>query len=495
MKKKLTACLLIFVLVLTSIAPISVDAATLTWPILEFGDTGANVTALQYLLNYYGYGLTVNGTFNSSTDDAVREFQSQEYLTVDGIVETDMWIVLTAVPAQRMSSYNSDLTKAIQYLLNNKFGFELPAVNGIFDLNTKMAVMMVQAKLNLPQNGMVDANTWNNLISASAQDVYAYYTEGEYVRLDLELSYYQNITPANLKVWIDRLDSAYLSYEELVGATPQNGTKINIVDSSGTYGWAWVYPNTSTIYWQEDYIASTFGQINNTGDWSFGILHEMGHLFDLQNKWNFNAEFFAVFKSYYVIEQLSAAVIPDSYTSVLYVGDELKAFFETDADSSYDNAFANGVFSWGGAEHLFIMIKDAIGWEPFAQTFRYFSDLPSPPATNLGKFNLFMTKLRDFSHANVLGKISPEDLALFEEELGGTIAYTNRLFLGDADGDGDVTAADASAILRHVVSIAPITDPELLVNADVNLDGAVNSADSSAILRYLVNLDTLPPGQ
>jgi len=66
--------------------------------------------------------------------------------------------------------------------------------------------------------------------------------------------------------------------------------------------------------------------------------------------------------------------------------------------------------------------------------------------------------------------------------------------LGDADGNGAVNAQDAAHILRHLVRLANITHPALLLNADANLDGKVNAADAAAILRYLVRLDTLPPG-
>ena len=64
--------------------------------------------------------------------------------------------------------------------------------------------------------------------------------------------------------------------------------------------------------------------------------------------------------------------------------------------------------------------------------------------------------------------------------------------LGDVTLDGDITAHDAAAVLRHAVQINLLTEAGLK-NADVNMDGKVNAADAAVILRYVVKLDTIPP--
>jgi len=64
--------------------------------------------------------------------------------------------------------------------------------------------------------------------------------------------------------------------------------------------------------------------------------------------------------------------------------------------------------------------------------------------------------------------------------------------LGDVDRNGQINAADAALILRHLVRLSALNARQLL-NADVNLDGKVTAADAAAILRFLVRLDTLPP--
>ena len=66
----------------------------------------------------------------------------------------------------------------------------------------------------------------------------------------------------------------------------------------------------------------------------------------------------------------------------------------------------------------------------------------------------------------------------------------NLTFLyGDVNSDGEVSAMDASLLLRSFVKLATLTRDQLL-RADVNTDCAVNSSDASEILRRIVLLRT-----
>ena len=57
--------------------------------LLTLGDRGEAVTALQSSLAEYGYGVTVSGSFDSVTNDAVTAFQRHfRPQRVDGIADT-----------------------------------------------------------------------------------------------------------------------------------------------------------------------------------------------------------------------------------------------------------------------------------------------------------------------------------------------------------------------------------------------------------------------
>ena len=60
--------------------------------------------------------------------------------------------------------------------------------------------------------------------------------------------------------------------------------------------------------------------------------------------------------------------------------------------------------------------------------------------------------------------------------------------MGDIDGDGSITSADALVILQNVVAIKEFTEVENIA-ADVDGDGSITSADALVILQYVVGLE------
>ncbi|NJM70458.1 MAG: peptidoglycan-binding protein [Scytonema sp. RU_4_4] len=55
-------------------------------PILKRGSTGEHVEHLQHDLSLLGYELKIDGIFGPATENAVKKFQQDNNLTVDGIV-------------------------------------------------------------------------------------------------------------------------------------------------------------------------------------------------------------------------------------------------------------------------------------------------------------------------------------------------------------------------------------------------------------------------
>ena len=58
---------------------------------VQYGSQGNDVKDLQKILNQNGYKLTEDGIFGSNTQNAVRDYQTKNGLTVDGIVGTNTW--------------------------------------------------------------------------------------------------------------------------------------------------------------------------------------------------------------------------------------------------------------------------------------------------------------------------------------------------------------------------------------------------------------------
>ncbi|WP_316638034.1 dockerin type I repeat-containing protein, partial [uncultured Ruminococcus sp.] len=73
-----------------------------------------------------------------------------------------------------------------------------------------------------------------------------------------------------------------------------------------------------------------------------------------------------------------------------------------------------------------------------------------------------------------------------------TVAWgseTPSYVIGDADGDGVITSADASLIQRYDAQMA-VGDNFDVTAADVNGDGEVNILDATLIQRYLAGIGT-----
>ena len=64
-------------------------------PTLHFGNRGIPVKVLQRLLIYNGYAISVDGIFGALTETAVKAFQNQHDLGVDGVVGNKTWRALS----------------------------------------------------------------------------------------------------------------------------------------------------------------------------------------------------------------------------------------------------------------------------------------------------------------------------------------------------------------------------------------------------------------
>jgi peptidoglycan hydrolase-like protein with peptidoglycan-binding domain len=144
-------------------------AALASWPVLRVGDSGANVTTMQYLLRHRGYTLTVDGAFGPGTDTVVKQFQAANALTADGIVGANTWsklVVTVDVGA------NNDAVRGLQTQLN-KYGYNL-TVDGAFGPGTQNAVNDFKTKHYLGSGSTVGATTWQELTgSGGATGAYA----------------------------------------------------------------------------------------------------------------------------------------------------------------------------------------------------------------------------------------------------------------------------------------------------------------------------------
>ncbi|MBN9103682.1 MAG: peptidoglycan-binding protein [Propionibacteriaceae bacterium] len=123
--------------------------------VLESGDSGTKVTALQSLLKASGYSVPPTGQFDSATVSAVKKLQKAKKLEVDGQAGQ---YTLTAVFAKIGAGTTGPRTTALNTLLES-LGHKTSG-GGSFESATISALKSFQLTAGRPASGSADAQTW-----------------------------------------------------------------------------------------------------------------------------------------------------------------------------------------------------------------------------------------------------------------------------------------------------------------------------------------------
>ena len=179
-------------------APIQNITASYPGYPLRRGITGPSVVTVQVMLNRISQNYpaihkisSVDGIFGAQTEAAVRKFQEVFNLTVDGVVGRATWYALVRYyvavtnlaelrsQGQRFYGNSWATTNPIeqgdrgikvehlQYMLSvlSQYIPSIPSVtvDGIFGPATRNAVIAAQRRFGLPQTGIVDFDTWDEI--------------------------------------------------------------------------------------------------------------------------------------------------------------------------------------------------------------------------------------------------------------------------------------------------------------------------------------------
>jgi peptidoglycan hydrolase-like protein with peptidoglycan-binding domain len=134
------------------------------FPIVQQGDRNHPVKTLQYLLRERGHSVEVDGIFGPATDAAVRAFQQEKNLAVDGDVGPKTWAALIVTVR---SGSRGDAVRGVQEEFQFRAGEPGQGlqVDGIFGPKTDAAVRGFQQALSLGADGIVGPKTWQALVS------------------------------------------------------------------------------------------------------------------------------------------------------------------------------------------------------------------------------------------------------------------------------------------------------------------------------------------
>ncbi|GGV83340.1 hypothetical protein GCM10015535_26220 [Streptomyces gelaticus] len=129
------------------------------------GSTGAQVKAVQQLLNEQGYSAgAVDGSFGPATKTAVTAYQAARGLDADGVVGARTWTALLsagATPTLQQGT-SGDGVKRLQRSLTAALGSTV-GIDGTFGPTTATAVRGYQTSRGLTADGIVGPATWTAL--------------------------------------------------------------------------------------------------------------------------------------------------------------------------------------------------------------------------------------------------------------------------------------------------------------------------------------------
>jgi peptidoglycan hydrolase-like protein with peptidoglycan-binding domain len=142
--------------------PAHSNGGTPSYPVLYPWDVGPPVARMQELLRAHGFSVRVDGDYGWRTEVAVKTFQRQQGLRIDGVVGPETWQVLAATvqPGTRLLRYGysgADVYELQGLLQVNGY---MVKRTGLFDIDTKNAVISFQREHRLRSDGIVDAVTW-----------------------------------------------------------------------------------------------------------------------------------------------------------------------------------------------------------------------------------------------------------------------------------------------------------------------------------------------
>jgi len=283
--------------------------------------------------------------------------------------------------------------------------------------------------------------------------------ESKYIRFEMDDDRLLSITTDQLAIWLSDLDRMYEQYVDLMsGLSPSHdGAKLSIRCLPYDDVQAWARGGGNSIIWTNDYVSGTLTAFATDGDWSFGILHEMGHNFSGSlsgfgngyNLYNWNEELFANFRMYLALTKLPDAMVEmgryagwkyndegekEELPSVetKHYGAEIANYYQEDydlkinGDNGYYRPMDEGIAMWGlirlgnyyqqNNDHGFWLYKCAfakINALPYESDFKI---------TEWQKFNIFLDILSDCVGRDVRETFPTGELDLIESLMDGNVS-------------------------------------------------------------------------
>ena len=258
---------------------------------LKSGMTGEDVVWVQTRLEELGYSVKITGTYDGDTISAVKAFQNQNGMDVDGLAGAQTFTILASDNARKASdaaiSYTTlriDDTKtgvtSLQKALK-ELGYPL-TVNGEYDPDTHNAVVAFQQRNGLVISGIADSLTQHVLYGSGAKPYSTYVAP-----VDLSGAYME--APATSEIQL-------LHWQDEIKPTVKAGQTITILEPQSGLSWSISFyslgrhADSQPTTWRDTQIMNVaLGKSDWTvhpvyvklpdGRWTMATMHNRPHLY------------------------------------------------------------------------------------------------------------------------------------------------------------------------------------------------------------------------
>lgn len=261
---------------------------------------------------------------------------------------------------------------------------------------------------------------WDDVMVGLTPDDAMKMCSGKHIRVAFDADKVE-MDAREMKQWVKTLDKVYECYGRLVGDVPFGGRRIDVIATPGIEAGYWALAGNPILINSSSEIGEIPAKFNADGDWSFGVTHEMGHVFNAGNmgqscQWNWDDELFANFRMSYALEKLNGRVSQDR----IYEGRDIMSYYK----KSYDRTIGEGKVPDGGdaIHYTLLRIKERYGWDVFEKAFRELYALGDKDidwrVSAYDKFLFFMKHVSDAAGEDVMQTTySADELALIERGL------------------------------------------------------------------------------
>lgn len=146
------------------------------YPTLRLNDTGNDVKILQQILKILNlYPASITGSFDSTTKNAVENFQRANGLIATGIVNRETWNALISATTNKTRQFDSYPTitlnekgedvRILQEMLKTTLYYD-GEIDGIYDEQMQNVVKTFQVNNDIIATGIVGNDTWDTLLEA-----------------------------------------------------------------------------------------------------------------------------------------------------------------------------------------------------------------------------------------------------------------------------------------------------------------------------------------